>query len=357
MSKFISRLFVIFAWTILLFLFPFLSKLPIFSRAEKSLTIFSWGDSFDPRVIEAFEKETGIKIHLNAYSSNEELLVKLRATKGKGYDLIVPSDYVIPFLSEEGLLEELQREKLLFWSDLNPLLLGHAFDMNNRFSIPFQWEIFGFGYDKSYFTERPLISNWQTVFDPSLIDYKITMINDPIETLFIATHSLFGDIEKISTEQLTTIKGVLIEQKKWVEAYSDFRGDYFLATKNCPLVVASSSYIVRSMRKFPFIGFTAPKGGYFISIENLAIPKASKKKELVYQFLNYIYRPDALAQHTFTYGFFPVTLSALEKVSSDPSLYDLLYLTRENRDKFFFTRLLISQQQLRDFWIEIKSTY
>ena len=110
----------------------------------------------DPGVIADFEKETGIKVNLNYYSSNEELIVKLKATKGEGYDLIIPSDYAVKSLSKKNSSKTIDRSKSAFWNEINPALIGHFFDPENQFSIPFEWEIYGFGIDKEYFKDQPL---------------------------------------------------------------------------------------------------------------------------------------------------------------------------------------------------------
>src|SRR5579872_4854645 len=76
---------------------------------KKRINVFAWGDILDPSVVAEFEKSTGIKVNLNFYASNEEMIVKLKATGGEGYDLIIPSDYSVEILRKEGLLKELDK--------------------------------------------------------------------------------------------------------------------------------------------------------------------------------------------------------------------------------------------------------
>ena len=196
------------------------------------------------------KKKRGIKVNLNYYSSNEELIVKLKATGGRGYDLIVPSDYAVSILIKAGLVKELDKKKIDFWSTLNPSLTGQFFDPENRYSVPFEWELYGFGIDKDYFKTHPLNPSWKLIFDPKTVDYKISMINDAIEAVEFASFYLYGITPTLDSQQIEAIKNVLVEQRNWVTAYANFRGDYFLATRNCPVVIASSSYIWRTMRLF-----------------------------------------------------------------------------------------------------------
>jgi spermidine/putrescine transport system substrate-binding protein len=351
----LTRISVIFFWTLLIFGALYLPKQTFFTAHKNALNIFAWGDILDPAIVADFEKTTGITVHLNYYSSNEELLVKLKATRGVGYDLIIPSDYAVKILADEGLLKPLDRSRLPFWSTLNPSLLGHFFDPDNRYSIPFSWELFCLGIDKDYFRNRPFSPSWDLIFDLSKIPYKISMTNDPIEAIMFASFYLFGVLEELDPYQVARVKALLIDQKEHVEAYANFRGDYFLATKNCPVVVASSSYIWRTMRQFPFVTFAIPKEGTFLTIENICLSVASTQEREAYEFIQFLYAPRSMATHHHTYGFFPATLNALNETETDPESLHLIRSDQEAFQRFHFIHTLMPDQQLRDLWVAIKS--
>src|SRR5262249_37030510 len=141
--------------------------------------------------------------------------------------------------------------------------------------------------DKDYFRMHPIEPTWAMIFDPKIVHYKITMENDPIDAVEFAAFYLYGMIAHLNPEQIQEVRQLLIQQRPWVAAYASFRGDYFLATKNVSLVVASTSYILRTQKLFDFVGFVLPKEGTFISIENFCIPKPSQKEDLTYSFINY----------------------------------------------------------------------
>jgi len=319
---------------------------------EKSINIFAWGDILDPAAITDFEKETGIKVHLSYYASNEEMIVKLKATGGEGYDLIIPSDYSVGILREEGLLKEIDRNALNFYSQLNPVLMNHPFDPGNKYSIPFEWELFVLGIDKTYFESRPFDPSWDMVFQPQ--GYRISMTNDPVQALCLAAFNLYGPIERLSKQQLQETINLLSAQKKWVTAYADFRADYFLASRNCPVVVSSSSYIWRTMHRFPYVGYVIPKEGTFVTIENICIPEKSKKEKLAYQFINFLYKPERMAEHYETLGVFPATLDSIGLIHADAQTEELLHAGPEVFKKFHFTRMVASQKEIRDAWVQSK---
>ena len=89
---------------------------------EQSLTIFHLPALLDPIYLRKFEKETGIKIYLTYFENGPALLSKVAATKGRGYDLIIPDDHSLELLIQKGFVKQIDRSKLPFWDNLNPLL-------------------------------------------------------------------------------------------------------------------------------------------------------------------------------------------------------------------------------------------
>jgi spermidine/putrescine transport system substrate-binding protein len=355
MKKFFIRGGMILIWIAIIFCALYWPKWNVIKYEENSINVFAWGDILEPSIISDFEKETGIKINLSYYSSNEELLVKLKATRGEGYDLIIPSDYAVNALVQEDLLKKLDKEKFAYWKSINPGLLGHFFDPDNTYSIPFEWELFGFGIDKDYFKAHPTEPSWGMIFDPKTVHYKITMNNDPIEAIEFASFYLYGTTDRLNPDQVEGVKRLLIQQRPWVAAYASFRGDYFLATRNAVVVVASTSYILRTKKLFDFVGLVIPKEGSFITIENICIPKPSKKEDLVYRFINYLCSPKSVAAHYNTYSFFPSTLHALDILGLDEQIAKIMLSTPEEFKKYHFIQNILPQKETRNIWVEIKT--
>ena len=109
------------------------------------LNLFVWADFFHKDTIKKFEKEYNATINLYYYSSNEELIVKLKETKCRGYDLIFPSDYAIKALKKEKLLQALDKTALNFMSHIDKRLLNQQYDLKNQYALPYLWEIYGIG--------------------------------------------------------------------------------------------------------------------------------------------------------------------------------------------------------------------
>jgi spermidine/putrescine transport system substrate-binding protein len=311
---------------------------------ERTLNVCSWVGIFDPAAVSLFEKETGIKVKLSHYTSNEELMVMMNSTGGVGYDVIVPSDYAVMLLKKNKLLKVLDHTKLSFFGRLNPHLMGHAFDEDNRYSIPYAWEIFGFGIDTLFFGKQPLPAlGWDAIFDASQ-NFKIIMTNDPIEAVLFAVHYLYGVVHGITEDQIRDVKRVLKEQRSRINAYTNFRADYYLITRNCPLVVTSSSHIVRALQKDKDLAFVVPEDGTFATIENITLVAASQHEDEAYQFINFMYRKELVSHHVQLFGYLPAVTDIDEVVIP----------LDQKRFQFFYRPM--SEAALQDLWIEVKST-
>ena len=101
-----------------------------------TIHIFSWPETLSAKTIKRFEERTGIKVVRHYYTSNEELLVKIKATNSKGYDLIIPSDYAVKKLIANDFLQPIDYSQLTFTENINPRLMHHSYDPENTYSVP-----------------------------------------------------------------------------------------------------------------------------------------------------------------------------------------------------------------------------
>jgi spermidine/putrescine-binding protein len=353
------KMYMVLIWIGLIASFLYLPQL--LPRLEtKTINVFAWSGMFDSATIAQFEDKTGIKVNFSYYESNEELLAKLRATKGKGYDLIMPSDYTVNILSQEKLLKKLDRAKMAFFKYINPALLGHYYDPANDYSVPFEWSIFGIGIDKDFFGHCQPKPTWGLLFDHAYRTSKVVMVNDPLVAIPIAALYLFGSFNHLNTSHLQVIKELLIKQRPYVEAYTDFRADYYLITKNCPVAAGSSSYIGRSMNQYPHINFIIPDEGTLITIESCVIPTSSTKEDLVYHFMDFIFSPEIVAYNFRKFGYFPTTTDVLDYLEPSDNMGSLLTRALQDIASFSFLRLSdfckpITEQHLQDLWVAVKS--
>lgn len=318
---------------------------------EKSLTILTWPAFLDIQYLQKFEEETGVKIHLRYVESNEELYVKIKETKGEGYDLIMPSDYMIELLKNEHILKKVDMSKLSFNDRLYPHLLHNYYDPTNEYSVPFFWSMYGIAYNKDSFKNTMVEPSWALIFDPALAPSHICMIDGARELVQIAGQYLFGKQSKSFTqEQIERIKKLLVEQKKLVEVYTEDRANFLLASQTSPLAVSIGAVTARIMRTFKNIAFVIPKEGSFLNIDAFVIPQSSDKDELIYLFLNYLYREEVLTHHMSKYGYF----SPIKGAEVDTH-YPIPFPSQEQIKNAQFFKNVLSREQLSAIWVAIKA--
>lgn len=360
LKKIFIRSAIVIFWLGLIGIFLYLSYLWPVKSTVRSINVFAWSGMFDLKHIARFEKQTKIRVNLSFYESNEELLVKLRATGGVGYDLIFPSDYAVNILKREKLLKKLDKTKMPFYAQLNPILLGHYFDATNDYSIPYEWSVYGLGFNKEVFKDSKPEPTWGLLFDPAKMPSKVVMPNDPLLAVPITAFYLYGHFNLITKGMLPAIYTTLVKQKPFVEAYADLRANYYLQSKNVAVAVTSSADSARIMPNYPFIDFLVPKEGSLVTIESFALPISTDKDELVYEFMKFMYTPHMLVHNFKTLGFFPPTLEALALVKAPATIQSLLSMSRDQFARFSFLKLGLlesdlSEQDFYDLWIAVKS--
>lgn len=352
---------IVLGWVIVIVGSFFVSQLPWPWQKERTLNILTWTGILDEKTIADFSRKTGMVLNVSYYTTNEELLSALKAGKSADYDLVVPSDYAVKILRDENLLKPIKKNRLTFINTINPLFLGYDFDPDNEYSLPYMWEIFGLGFSKHFFGQL-LPDSWKWIFqDPKT--FKIVMVNDSVEAVNLAAFYLYRFPDRplplLNDQQTENVRQLLIKQKEWVEAYTDFRPDYFLLSKDCPLVVTQFSNVLRGRKLSDDVGFKIPKEGTFISIENFAIPAGVRDEDAVYEFLNYLYTPAVMNHHFDELSSLPTT-HILHDLDFDEELKKaILSLLGQSREEFkkqvlFFTPIL-SEKVLHQVWVDVKS--
>jgi spermidine/putrescine transport system substrate-binding protein len=288
------------------------------SRLSKQLYLFNWPDYIAQEVLERFERECGVKVIVDTYDSNETLLAKLQAG-ATGYDVIVPSDYMVSIMIKEGMLAELDKNNLPNLKHIDPAHLGLYFDPENKYTVPYMWGTSGFMYDTAA-VQRELKS-WKDLFEPAPdIQGKISMLKDEREVIGAALKYLGFSMNTTNPEELQKAKEVLLRQKPYVKAYtSDTNRDLLVAGE---VVVAHiwTGDAIRARDAKPTLKYVIPEEGCTIWQDNLAIPKTSKNKYTAEVFINFLMRPDIAAINANTIKFGSTNRTAIQQRLIDPAL-------------------------------------
>jgi len=133
--------------------------------------------------------------------------------------------------------------------------------------------------------------------------------------------------------------------------YTDLRSDYMLASEACPVAVGTSGEIWLAVRFDDDLDFLIPQEGTFMLIDSIALAARSKKEDLAYRFINYLYRPEVMQYHAHRYSLFPTTTD----VQLQDDFVAAIIRVWQEAKKIDFFRNVLSEEQLNEIWIELKS--
>ncbi len=334
-------------------------------QTDRTINVYMFTEFLSPEAIHAFEVAYGIKVIVQYYESNEELYAKFKINNGSGYDIITPSDYMIEYLKKDGLLQKIDYTKMQNARELDSRLLHHYFDQNNEYSVPLTWSVYGIIYDKHNMTNSCENVSWDlifknpyTLFKNRLIKkpYKICIFDDPRDVILIASYYLFRKIHNITQNDLIMIEQLLIDQKRWVECYTNFGLRYFLEGNiiACALTLSRYAHHILDVDNGRY-GFKIPKEGSFLVIENFAIPSLSTKAVWAHKFINFMISYKYCIDHFKLYGGNPVNYKSYQLLKST-SLKDLQFFPNDDS----FEKLLLMHNEIptgtiEDLWLRVKT--
>ena len=316
------------------------------------LNVFIWSNYLPASVITEFERRYDAKLNVELYDSNEALLAKLQSG-GVSYDIIVPSDYMVTVLREQGLLEDLNRDVLTNFSNLDPQFVALPYDKPNQHSIPYMWGTTGIAYRKDKVTGP--VDSWAALWDIRYKD-RIAMLDDVREALGAALKFLGKSENTTDPAEIQAAASWLIEQKPLVKAYDSGGFDQMLLSGDVWIAQAYSGQIAKAIAENPAIGYAIPKEGCTIFVDNMCIPRNSSNKELAHEFINFVLEAQIAADIANGTGYSALNLAARPLIRSDLLTNEAAYPPRDAIERCEFIREIGPAVSIYDrLWTEIKS--
>jgi spermidine/putrescine transport system substrate-binding protein len=263
--------------------------------ADQELKIFIWSEYMDEvNMPKAFEQATGIKVKLDLYESNEEMLAKLQAGGVSEYDIVVPSDYIMPSLIHLGLLQPLDHSKIPNLKNLSDKFKNPSFDPGNKYSAGWQWGTVGLMYRKDRMTDAQAQS-WGVLFDPKQDRGPFCLLDSVREMMGISLKYLGYDFNSIDPKQLKEAADLLIKTKKRGSCLG-FKGG--VGGKNDVVAGLAAAAIVyngdaiQAMAEDPTkLGFIVPKEGGEIWVDSMCIPAKAPNPDAAHKWINWVLEP------------------------------------------------------------------
>jgi spermidine/putrescine transport system permease protein len=254
----------------------------------QAMHLLCWSEYVPQTVIAGFTRKTGVKVEIENYNSNEQMLEKLRSRPGF-YDLIQPSGFYVASLAQDGKLEPLDAARIPNLKNLDAKYRHPAHDPEGRFSVP--WLVGTVGIVVNTVRVRDPVQTWADVFAGRYAG-RIVVVDDPREMVAWALASLGLPITDVSDGALQRAAPVLEKWLPQVKVYDSDSPSSALLDGRADLGImwsGEAALLWQKDRKFQYI---LPAAGAHMFIDSLAIPKGAPHKELAEQFIDHCLDPE-----------------------------------------------------------------
>jgi putrescine transport system substrate-binding protein len=282
-------------------------------QRERYVNVYNWSDYIDPAVLDAFTKETGIRLRYDTFDSNDTLEAKLLAGKS-GYDVVVPSANFLQRQIKAGVFQKLDKTKLPHLSAAWPVIAQRlaVYDPGNQYAVNYMWGTVGIGYNvkmaHQILAATGTIESWNTVFDPGELtkfkDCGVYMLDSADDILPAALHFLRLDPNSSAPADLERAADLVAKVRPAVRKFHSSEYLNALAGGEICLAVGWSGDIKQAQKRAAEakngveIGYAVPKEGTQMFFDNLAIPNDAGNVDEAHVFIDYMLRPEVAAKNT-----------------------------------------------------------
>ena len=306
---------------------------------DKVVNVYNWSDYVDPKVLEDFTKETGIKVVYDTYDNNEIVETKLLAGKS-GYDIVVPSGPFLQRLIEQKVFLPIDRAKAPelknAWPDIEKRL--QAFDPGNKFAVNYMWGTTGIGYNVKKVKERlgnTPVDSWDIILKPENIsklkDCGVMMLDAPEDIYPGVLRSLGLDPDSKKQADYQKATDALMKVRGNVKKFHSSEYINALANGDICLVVGYSGDILQAKKRAEEakngveVAYAIPKEGALMWFDSMAIPADAPNKDHALAFINFMMKPEIAARNSdfvsYASGNLPAKALVKAEIANNPGIY------------------------------------
>ncbi|MDR1487031.1 MAG: spermidine/putrescine ABC transporter substrate-binding protein [Deltaproteobacteria bacterium] len=292
----------------------------------RQLNLFIWSEYIDPDIVADFEKAFNVKVRIDLYESNEEMISMLQTGRQGAYDIIVPTTYFIPTLINLDLIEPLNRQLIPNVKNIDPRFTTIEEDPGNVYSIPYQWGTSGLVIRSDNPDE--IEPSWKLLFEPDAIKGNFLIFDTARDAIGSALKYLGYSSNTTDLKQLEEATNLLIETKNR-PTFMGFNGGVDGLSKVvggvATLAQVYSGEAVKASLEDPDVHYIIPKEGGELWVDLFAIPKGAENADVAHQFLNWTLNPDVsarLANYSLYGSPVPEALAFIsDEIKQNPGIY------------------------------------
>ena len=252
------------------------------------LNVFVWTEYFPQDMLDCFELVYGIKLNRDEYSSNEEMYAKVSAG-GTAYDLVQPTDYIVPLMIRQGLLQEYDQAKLPNLKNIDTGWLDKSFDPGNKYSVPYLAGTDAIVVNTDAVDNVP--QSWADLWKPEYAG-KMVFIDDSRAVIGITLLTLGYDVNTTDPAQLDEAKAKLAELVANIKVFDSDSPKTALIAGDADLGMVWTGEAYIANQENPAIQYIYPTEGPILWQDNFVMLKDAAHADAAYAWLNYMMQGD-----------------------------------------------------------------
>ncbi len=257
------------------------------SSADGKRVISNWDGSMPAELPEQFAAATGTEAEVSFHATNEEIMGKVVASSGKGYDVLFVSSPFAEALNQLGLTADIDASKIPNMKNLYAEANQLAYDPGNTFSVPYAWGTTGLCYRSDLVNGTP--DSWNDLLSPSDdLKGKVTMLATDRWLMAAGLLAKGYSVNESDQGKIDEVKDLLIEAKKSLLAYDDTTFYSKLVSGEASLVHAWDGWCNYGIAENPDIKYVIPNEGTDLWVDTMVIMKSSENLDAAHEFINYI---------------------------------------------------------------------
>jgi spermidine/putrescine transport system substrate-binding protein len=264
------------------------------AQAAGELHLYNWGEYINPEVLDKFSKELDVKVSLDTYASNEEMLAKIQAG-ATGYDLVWPSVHMNDIMLQLGLLEKTNVHQMAGFANIDKAHLRTKNDPNGEFCLPYAWGTVGIFYNKKFIPE---MKSWKEFFEYAAKNPgKVIMLDDMREVIGVGLILNGKSVNTRNEEEIKAAEQLILSHKPNIGAFTyealpliqsgDMHAAHFF--------VGANLFVLKEPDK---LGYVVPEEGATMYQENICMLTSAPNKENALKFLEFFMRPEVSVLNT-----------------------------------------------------------
>ncbi len=309
---------------------------------EGEINVYNWGeyisngDDGTVDVIEAFEEKYNIKVNYTNFETNEEMY-NILSNSNSSYDVIIPSDYMVSKLREEGMLEKIDFENVPNYKYVMDRYKTSSYDPTGEYSVAYTTCVVALGYNKKIMGENS-VTGFADLWDEKNAG-KILMFNNSRDSMAIAMQLCDPPIdpgsETFTKEDIDRATKKLVEQKPLLKKYVMDQVFTEMEGSQAGIAPYYAGDIYTMIDNNPDLTYCLPKEGSNLFVDAMCIPTCCQNKEYAELFINFMCEPEIALANAEYIGYGTPNSGAYEMLDEEIKNCELIYPPEEYLDKCY----------------------